>query len=66
MIVADILMFALGIGEEIGEDELKSIANDGDKEDGTSKYVFRADNFDALQDIEANLAEATCEAAAGQ
>ena len=56
---AGVIMFALGIGDQVSQDELISI---GDKP--SSDFVFNADDFDALPAIRDQVVTAACQAAA--
>lgn len=50
-----ISLFAIGVGSGVGTDELKSIANDPDKD-----FLFTVGNFDALKNIIFSLADKAC------
>ena len=56
-----IVMFSLGIGREISMDELVGIANSP-----RDKYVFLVEDFESLTNIEVQVSNAACEAAAGK
>ena len=57
----DIIMFAVGIGDQVSYQEIQGIANDPDE-----KFVFNATGFDGLDDIRAQVVSAACEAASGE
>ncbi|XP_036357551.1 uncharacterized protein LOC115209496 [Octopus sinensis] len=54
---ANVIVFAIGIGNNLNELELKEIGNSP-----TDKYVFTVKDFDALKSIESELIKKTCEA----
>ena len=56
-----IIMFAIGIGEEISQDELNGIGNRPSRQ-----FVFNAENFDALIAIREQVVVAACQAASGK
>ena len=58
---AGIVMFALGIGDEVSQNELIGIANTP-----SSDFVFNADNFDALPAILDQVVVAACQVSVGK
>ena len=61
--VAGIVLFALGIGEEVDQEELEGIGN---KPKGNMSFVLKVDSFDALSLISTQLVAAACEVVAGR
>ena len=57
------MLFALGIGDQVNQDELRGIANKPGPNTNIS-YVFNAASFDALNMISQQLVAAACEAVA--
>lgn len=49
-------MFAIGIGTEINQEELKSIGSDPD-----TNFVFTVDNFETLKTIVETITTRTCD-----
>jgi hypothetical protein len=56
-----ILMFAIGITDQIDLTELQGIANDPNED-----FVFEADDFNALASIRDQVVQAACKAASGE
>lgn len=55
-----IIVFAIGIGEAVSQDELNGIANKP-----SESFVFNAESFDDLPAIKQSVISAACEVASG-
>lgn len=58
---AGIIVFALGIGDQVSQDELIGIGNEPSVD-----FVFNAEDFDALPHILDQVVTAACQVAAGK